>query len=463
MAQPQRKATDLRPSSSVSPLDQPRTELALTIRPGHGPTTAESFSLVTHDIQGLRSVLAECRRIKAVSVTQEVSDASTAFSWLAPYLSRRVEPPILSPIPPDLRIITKPLHTRLSPASAGLPGDDASDIAAIREDWVRKRITEELVASCNETSSLRIRIGTFNVNGKLPSQDLSAWVRGRLDGPELIPPLKEISPLSLGEIPHNAAEHNPEDDRSARLNSAVISDDTFTAFSAVRTLSSSRVSAITESTSTSNLDTREGVPEDPTDPDLLVLAFQELDLSTEALLYSTKTVREDAWCMAAFAGLGEKAVLYERLASKQLVGMLLVIIVKKRMKDMFCDVKSASVGAGIMGMMGNKGATAIRLVFTPTLSSFASPVKPTVITFVNSHLAAFDEMYEKRNADFHDLSKRLIFDSGIPVVGPRVEGTGRPESVLLNVFQTDVLFWMVSVNAYRFENVVLRCFLGPIS
>lgn len=86
-----------------------------------------------------------------------------------------------------------------------------------------------------------------------------------------------------------------------------------------------------------------------------------------------------------------------------------------------------------------------------------------MITFVNSHLAAFDEMYEKRNADFHDLSKRLIFDSGIPVVGPRVEGTGRPESVLLNVFQTDVLFWMVSVNAYRFENVVLRCFLGPIS
>jgi phosphatidylinositol-bisphosphatase len=49
------------------------------------------------------------------------------------------------------------------------------------------------------------------------------------------------------------------------------------------------------------------------DPDMLVLGFQELDLSTEALLYSTGAMREDAWCLAIFAGLGEKAVLYEKV------------------------------------------------------------------------------------------------------------------------------------------------------
>lgn len=57
------------------------------------------------------------------------------------------------------------------------------------------------------------------------------------------------------------------------------------------------------------------VAEDTTDPDMLVLGFQELDLSAEALLYSTKTVREDAWTMAVFAGLGEKAVLYEKVGA----------------------------------------------------------------------------------------------------------------------------------------------------
>ena len=51
------------------------------------------------------------------------------------------------------------------------------------------------------------------------------------------------------------------------------------------------------------------------DPDLFVFAFQELDLSTEALLYSTKTAREEAWTMALTAALGEKGELYEKVTS----------------------------------------------------------------------------------------------------------------------------------------------------
>lgn len=53
-------------------------------------------------------------------------------------------------------------------------------------------------------------------------------------------------------------------------------------------------------------------PEDR-DPDVLVLGFQELDLSTEALIYSLGTAREDAWCRAVFASLGEKAEKYEKV------------------------------------------------------------------------------------------------------------------------------------------------------
>lgn len=53
------------------------------------------------------------------------------------------------------------------------------------------------------------------------------------------------------------------------------------------------------------------------DPDLLVLGFQELDLSTEALLYTTTTLKEDEWLTAIFAGLGEKRVLYEKVRSHQ--------------------------------------------------------------------------------------------------------------------------------------------------
>ena len=65
---------------------------------------------------------------------------------------------------------------------------------------------------------------------------------------------------------------------------------------------------------------------------------------------------------------------------------------------------------------------------------------PTVLTFVNSHLAAFDEMVDRRNIDFHDLSSRLLFrrdadsDTEAPAqTSPQVE---------VSVFDTDVLFWM---------------------
>ena len=65
------------------------------------------------------------------------------------------------------------------------------------------------------------------------------------------------------------------------------------------------------------------------------------------------------------------------------------------------------------------------------------------MTFVNAHLAAFDEMFEKRNADFHDLSRRLTFDSGVPAHEELVAGKkASSPTVPLNVYQTDALFWL---------------------
>lgn len=54
------------------------------------------------------------------------------------------------------------------------------------------------------------------------------------------------------------------------------------------------------------------VPDD-LDPDILVLGFQELDLSTGALLYSYTTTMEDMWVEAIFAGLGEVREEYTKV------------------------------------------------------------------------------------------------------------------------------------------------------
>ncbi|OBZ76964.1 Inositol polyphosphate 5-phosphatase OCRL-1 [Grifola frondosa] len=440
MSQPRRSTMDLRSASAgnVSILNQPRTELTLTIKPGHDPAV-EPISLLTNDIQGLRSVLAECKRLKNVYDTQDEPDFEP-FAWVAPYVMDGSLPLLLSPIPPDLRQLHKPLHSLLSPASAGMSGDDAFDIAMIREDWMRRKVRENLASTGCKFEQLKIRVGTFNVNGKFPSQDLSAWLGHHSSIAKLIPPLKEMSPLSLREVVTGPPNEIAALQGKASADAASLSINT----------SSTIIASTTQNASRSSIPISQpdapDVIEDTTDPDLIVLAFQELDLSAEALLYSTKTMREDAWCVAAFAGLGEKAVMYEKLVSKQLVGMLLVVIAKKRLKSCFNDIKSASVGAGIMGIMGNKGATALRLQFTPSLfpSSEASAARPISLTFVNSHLAAFDEMFEKRNLDFHDLSKRLIFDSGIPLEDPSSPGAlYAPATVPLNVYETDALFWML--------------------
>lgn len=39
-------------------------------------------------------------------------------------------------MPPDVRLSNSPLYTRLSPASAGFPGDDLADIQLMREEWI---------------------------------------------------------------------------------------------------------------------------------------------------------------------------------------------------------------------------------------------------------------------------------------------------------------------------------------
>lgn len=58
--------------------------------------------------------------------------------------------------------------------------------------------------------------------------------------------------------------------------------------------------------------------DDGPDPDILAIGFQELDLSTEALIYSTGTAREEAWSLAISAALGEKSVHYEKVYLKKL-------------------------------------------------------------------------------------------------------------------------------------------------
>lgn len=117
-----------------------------------------------------------------------------------------------------------------------------------------------------------IRAGTFNVNGKLPFQDLSTW---------------------LGGAPSPHGTQNDEQTHSTSLSGEP---------------SLGVISALPLEGKNDN---------NTSEPDLLVVALQEVDQSTEALFYTMSPSREDAWIAAILAALGEKSQKYEKVISHQ--------------------------------------------------------------------------------------------------------------------------------------------------
>nr|POE78447.1 isoform 6 of synaptojanin-1 [Quercus suber] len=282
-----------------------------------------------------------------------------------------------------------------------LSGQDADDAPVSLSQAVYARRAEYVVAK-----NVRIKIGTWNVAGyKGTENDIGGWFVDGKGVTEALAGLKINGDLDRTDLDGREGTAAQEE-RYAKKQSTIPRNDP-------------------------------GSLPGAEDVGLYALALQEVvDIGsvTEALRpYTDPTVAKrwkDSMSEALPAG-------YELVAEQQLLGLLLLVYAAPEIAKEVRAVSTTSVGTGLGGYMGNKGAVAVRLVLGET----------TRLVFVNSHLAAGTDKaaLDRRNWDAQQVVARIRFD---PIRGimDLNQATGE------QIGDEDFAFWVGDLN-YRLEGI----------
>ncbi len=143
-------------------------------------------------------------------------------------------------------------------------------------------------------------------------------------------------------------------------------------------------------------------------PDVLVLSLQEIAPLPLALIggsflipYFEKFYDAVQKASRKYASAEENGPVYSPIAARNL-GMTGIMIFAK---DPSCikDIETGGVGVGLWEM-GNKGAVGVRFTFQQGPAS-------TELTFVAAHLAAMEGELQRRNEDWKNIVRGLVFSS----------------------------------------------------
>jgi len=275
------------------------------------------------------------------------------------------------------------------------PHSLAAAVSARKHEYIRKR-------------AIKIKVGTWNVaalNGT--EDDLGAWF---VDG-------QRLAGLSRDQSPGPSEERNESvDDQEHR-----------------------RPKTEGEKTTSTPLLPKEDVPAMPQGDEigLYALGLQEIiDVTsvTEAVKPYTDPNPAKKWKDALEKALPDG---YVKVAEQQLLGLLILIYASPALAPTISSASATSIGTGLMGYLGNKGAVAVRIVLADT----------TRLSFINCHLAAGADQaaLNRRIWDTNQIMTRTRF-SPVSLDGAVVEGGEE------KIGDEDVCFWFGDLN-YRLDDI----------
>ncbi|KAK5064611.1 hypothetical protein LTR84_000445 [Exophiala bonariae] len=286
-----------------------------------------------------------------------------------------------------------------TPANPGVSGHQSLSAAvkARQDQYIRKK-------------TMKIKIGTWNVASISGTEkDLGPWFIGAYGVKGLSQDLAGIAVETQPDGTYNHHEIESVEQQEARVARKKT------------TLPKVDVPAI----------------EHDEDIDLYVLGLQEvIDVSsmTEAVKPFTDPNPAKKWKKALKSSLPAG---YEKIAEQQLLGLLILIYASPELAPTINSVSTASVGTGLMGYLGNKGAVSVRLMIGET----------TKMCFVNCHLAAGADQ-TALNRRIWDTSQVLARTKFSPVT-PDGEVTNEIEE---KIGDEDFGFWFGDLN-YRLDDI----------
>lgn len=146
----------------------------------------------------------------------------------------------------------------------------------------------------------------------------------------------------------------------------------------------------------------DGLTSNNTNPELLVVCLQEIaPIGYSFLGGSFLTPYFNAFRQAV--KLASKETSYVNLITRNVGMVAIMVFVREDVLPKLEWLQTAGVGVGMQGM-GNKGSAAVRIGYRTgdDILSF---------TFVSAHLAPMEDALQRRNQDYENIVKGLVFQS----------------------------------------------------